>query len=341
MKIGIGYYSMQSTLLYRVPHAQLYAEMLDQIVMAEEMGFENVSLTEHHMLDDGYCPSLMVTAGAIAARTKKLRIATAILLLPLHDPIRVAEDVAVVDNISNGRFIMGLGLGYRQEEFDLFGRTMKQRRGRLEEGIEVLQRAWRDEAFDFEGKYYQYNNVNITPKPVQNKIPFWIGAFAPAAIERAARVGASLFIPAIGTLGVIKKQYELHAFYLKKYNRNPVDFERPLVRDIYVSREGKEKAWEAFKDTVVYSLKDYARWGSLVDYDGNLIRDPNDPVIDRIGYDQTIVGTPEECIETILEYKEQALIDPLICRFSTPGMPHEMAMASMRLFADEVMPHIQ
>ncbi|MGD9653531.1 MAG: LLM class flavin-dependent oxidoreductase, partial [Candidatus Dadabacteria bacterium] len=142
MKFGVGYYSLQSPSHNPRLHRDLYPEMLEEISLADQMGFDSAWLTEHHFLEDGYCPSSLVAAAAIAARTKNIRIGTGVLLMPLHDPVRVAEDAAVVDLISGGRLILGIGLGYRQEEFSAFGRTLKQRRGRMEESIEILQKGW-------------------------------------------------------------------------------------------------------------------------------------------------------------------------------------------------------
>jgi alkanesulfonate monooxygenase SsuD/methylene tetrahydromethanopterin reductase-like flavin-dependent oxidoreductase (luciferase family) len=210
MKYGIGYYSLQSPAHKPRKHVELYREMLEEVSVADEMGFDSAWLTEHHFLADGYCPSLMVTAGAIAARTKKIRIGTGVLLIPLHDPVRIAEDSAVVDLISEGRLILGLGLGYRKEEFDGLGRTLKERRGRIEESLDILTKSWSEESFDHNGKYYKLQNINVTPKPVQRPIPIWIGAFTEPAIRRAARIAAPLFVPAIGVIPIIKALFDLH-----------------------------------------------------------------------------------------------------------------------------------
>jgi len=341
MKFGIGYYSLQSPPHNPRRHNELYAEMLEEIAAAEDLGFESAWLTEHHFLRDGYCPSLMVAAGAIAARTKKVRIGTGIYLTPLHNPVRTAEDAAVVDNISNGRFIMGLGLGYRPEEFDGFGIPLTQRRGRIEESIEILNKAWADGAMSFHGKYYNFENLNITPKPVQRPIPIWIGAFTEPAIRRAARIGASLFIAAIGIIPIVKFLVEMHRGFLKEYGYNPEEFEQPVVREVYVSKDGREKAWERIKEHVTYTAKGYASWGSMVDREGNLLGDPNDPILYDLALEQGIFGSPEECIETINGYKEAIPVDPLICRFKLPGLSHNEAMESMKLFAEEVMPYVK
>ncbi len=340
MKFGVGYYTMQSPPHHKRSHNELYAEMLEEVAMADQMGFDSAWLSEHHFLDDGYCPSLLLTAAAIAAKTNNIRIGTGVLLLPLHDPIRVAEDAAVADLISEGRLILGIGLGYRQEEFDGFGRTTKQRRGRMEEGIEILTKSWADEPFSLEGKYYKLENVNVTPKPVQKPIPIWIGAFTEPAIRRAARIGAPLYIPAIGVIPIVKYLFDMHSKLLKEYGRNPDDFEKPLVREMYISDMNSDQAWEKIKEHVTYTAKGYASWGSMVDREGNLLSDPNDPILYDIARDQSIIGTPEECIETIKQYKSELPVDNLICRFKFPGISHEETMRSMRLFVEKVLPEV-
>jgi probable F420-dependent oxidoreductase len=340
MKFGIGYYSLQSPPFNPRPHRELYAEMLDEIGAADQMGFDSAWLTEHHFLKDGYCPSLLVTAAAIAARTQRIRIGTGVLLMPLHDPVRVAEDAAVVDLISGGRLILGIGLGYRPEEFAGFGRALSERKGRMEESIEILNRSWLDEPFDFNGKYYKLENVNVTPKPVQRPIPIWIGAFTEPAIRRAARIGAPLFVPAIGIIPIVKYLFDMHSSLLKEYGRNPDEFEKPLVREIYISDQKSDKIWEKIKENVTYTAKGYASWGSMVDREGNLLSDPSDPALYDIAREQSILGTPGECVEAIMRYKEELPVNNLICRFKFPGISHEEAMRSMKLFTEKVLPEV-
>ena len=338
MKFGVGYYSLQSHPLKPRPHEELYEEMLKEIAAADEMGFDSAWLTEHHFLADGYCPSLLIAAAAIAARTRSIKIGTGVLLMPLHDPIKVAEDSAVVDLISRGRLILGLGLGYRL--FDGFRRSLKERKGRMEESIEILHKSWADGPFSFNGKYFKLKDLSVTPKPVQKPIPIWIGAFTEPAIRRAARIGAPLYVPAIGTIPIIKSLFDLHSSLLKGYGRNPDDYEKPLVREFYISDKKKEEVWNNIKECITYTAKGYAQWGSMVDYDGNLISDPTDPIIYDIVKDQSIIGTPEQCVEAINEYKGNVPVNNLICRFKFPGISHQEAMRSMKLFVDRVLPHV-
>jgi alkanesulfonate monooxygenase SsuD/methylene tetrahydromethanopterin reductase-like flavin-dependent oxidoreductase (luciferase family) len=160
--------------------AQNYRRTLDHIVAAEALGFDTIWLTEHHFTDDAYLPSLLTMAAAVAVRTTRVTIGTAVLLLPLHHPLRVAEDVAVVDNLSDGRFRLGVGAGYVHAEFEAFG-IDRQRRGRLvESGVAVIR-----EAFD---------RGLVTPKPVQARLPIWLGARAEVTARRAGRIGDGVLI---------------------------------------------------------------------------------------------------------------------------------------------------
>ena len=192
---------------FRRPWSQVYREVLDQAVAAEDLGYDHVWLTEHHFLDNGYCPSLLTVAGAIAAKTSRIKIGTWVLLLPLHHPLRVAEDAAVVDAISNGRLILGVGLGYRIEEFDAFGVAREDRPELVEEGIEVLRLAWRDEAFSYHGRHYHFDDINVTPKPAGAGVPIWMAVRGLKPARRAARLRCPIALAAGGA----QSEYEAWA----------------------------------------------------------------------------------------------------------------------------------
>ena len=167
MKFGVGLFSMQTHTENPISHPEIYRQTLEQVKLAEQVNFHSAWISEHHFLQDGYCPSPIVAASAMASVTKRIKIGTGTLILPLHNPVRIAEDAAVIDNISDGRFILGVALGYRKEEFDGFGIAMNQRPSRMEEGIDVIVKSWTQDNFSYEGKRYRFNNLNVTPKPVQ------------------------------------------------------------------------------------------------------------------------------------------------------------------------------
>ena len=181
------WYDFRNPEPWQIDFEQFYSERLDQIARAETMGFDSVWLTEHHFCDDGYTPSPLVIHAAIAARTERMRLGTNLMLLPLADPVRMAEDAATLSLISGGRFDLGVGIGYRQLEFDQFGRKISHRPSLVEEGIEILRRAWSGEPVNFEGKRFAVGDLKITPKP--NRAPrVLLGGMAPPAIDRAARI---------------------------------------------------------------------------------------------------------------------------------------------------------
>ena len=151
-------------------YADLYRKHVDLCVEAEDLGFDTIWLTEHHFVDDGYSPSMIPLAAAIAARTKKIRIGTFVLLMPLHNPLHVAEDAATIDVLSNGRFDLGLGQGYVPREFAGFNVPREERSKRLREGVEIVRRAFTEDNFTFEGKCYSVRDVTLYPKPVSNPI---------------------------------------------------------------------------------------------------------------------------------------------------------------------------
>ena len=170
LRFGL-WYDFRNPPQWRQSPDRLYREILDQIVWGENNGFDDVWLSEHHFIEDGYLPSLLPAAAAIAARTRRIRIASGVLLMPFHNPVRLAEDIAVVDVISNGRLRLGIGQGYRAEEFDGFGVPRPERLGRTLETIEILKRAWTGERFSFDGKYFHLRDVRVLPAPVSKPHP--------------------------------------------------------------------------------------------------------------------------------------------------------------------------
>src|SRR5256885_3744397 len=182
MRFGFGLLTCQRFPGDLRSDVELYADALDLAVYAEELGFDSVWTSEHHFLDDGYAPSLLPLCAAIAARTSRVEIGTGLLLIPLHDPIRVAEDAATVDLISGGRLILGLGLGWRAEEFEGFGVSLTERAQRLERAVAVLRGAWAGEPVASAG-----TEGIVTPRPAPAGRPAgWVGRWAGPGVRRAA-----------------------------------------------------------------------------------------------------------------------------------------------------------
>jgi alkanesulfonate monooxygenase SsuD/methylene tetrahydromethanopterin reductase-like flavin-dependent oxidoreductase (luciferase family) len=172
------------------PWARRYGQLLEQLRWVDSStAFDDVSLTEHHFVDDGYSPSTMALAAAVATSTSRVRISTNIVQLPLHHPLRIAEDALTVDILSEGRFRLGLAGGYRQLEFDAFGVSTGERGSRMEEGVLIIRRAFSGAPFSFEGRHWRLPELTVTPGPVRPGGPeIWLGGTAAPAVDRAARI---------------------------------------------------------------------------------------------------------------------------------------------------------
>src|SRR5262245_51089982 len=234
----------RNPLPWRRPFPQLYNALLEQTVRAEELGYDNVWLTEHHFTADDYNPSLLPTAAAIAARTERIRIGTFVLLLPFQHPVRVAEDATCVDILSNGRFDLGVGQGYSREEFEAFCMPRQERSARLAESVRLIQRLWTEERVTFDGKFVRVKDLTLAPRPVQSPHPpLWIGARAEKAVRRVARAGCHL----MATLGPDPAPWYLDE--LNAAGRNPDDFSIAQLRMVYVA-ETEDQAWQDTQDHI-------------------------------------------------------------------------------------------
>lgn len=174
----------------REPWDRRYQQLLEQIRWVDALpALDEVSLTEHHFVDDGYSPSTMALATAVGALTSRVGITTNIVQLPLHHPLRIAEDALTADIVSGGRFRLGLAGGYRQLEFDAFGVSTRHRATLMEEGVAILRRAFTGDEFSFSGRHWQLPTLRVTPGPIRPGGPqIWLGGVARPALERAARI---------------------------------------------------------------------------------------------------------------------------------------------------------
>jgi len=183
---GLGLYTGQRASASTRPR---YRDAIALARAAEEAGFDAFWVSEHHGMDDGYLPSPLALLAAIAAVTERITLGTGLVIAPLHHPLRIAEDAAVVDQVSGGRLVLGLGIGYVDHEFRMFDSPWSQRGARLAETVEVLRRAWTGEPFSFEGRTMSFADVQVTPRPLRDGgIPIWLGGYATSAVARAGRI---------------------------------------------------------------------------------------------------------------------------------------------------------
>jgi alkanesulfonate monooxygenase SsuD/methylene tetrahydromethanopterin reductase-like flavin-dependent oxidoreductase (luciferase family) len=315
-------YDLRRAPCARATHAELAAAALAQCEWADTRGFLTVTLSEHHGSPDGYLPSPMVMAAAVAARTRQLRIVLAAVIAPLHDPIRLAEDLAVVDVVSNGRLLPVLGAGYVESEFRAFGRALGERGRAVEEAVRVLEAAWTGEPFEHRGA-----TVRVTPRPVQQpRPPIFLGGSAPAAARRAARI-ADGFVPAV------PEAWEAYrAERLRLGHPDPGPYVAPLANFVHVARD-PDAAWARIAPFALHETNAYARWaagsGASSPYRG--ARDAGE--LRASG--QYLVVTPEELVARAraLPPLGAVMLHPLM-----GGLDPELGWESLRLVAEEVLP---
>ncbi len=248
------WYDFRNPAQWRQPFEAFYAERLSQIAAAEDLGFNSCWLTEHHFCDDGYTPSPLVIAAAIAARTRAMRSGTNLMLLPLADPVRMAEDAATVSLLSGGRFDLGVGIGYRQLEFDQFQRQLSHRPSLVEEGIEIIRRAWSGEPVNFSGKRFQVGDLRITPAP-QTTPKIYLGGMVEPAIQRAARVADGFL--STGGIGM-----DIYNAALESEGKSIQDGDIVLGCWAIIAPDPEAEAAK-IGDHVLYHINEYIKWGAF------------------------------------------------------------------------------
>ena len=335
MKFGLVA-DFRNPVQWRKPFAEFYQAILAQIRRAEELGFENCWLTEHHFTDDGYNPSLLTAAAAIAGQTSRIRIGSYVLLLPFIHPLRAAEDIALVDIVSNGRFDLGVGQGYSYHEFNGFCIDRGTRGARYRENIDIMRRLFTEERVTYDGKFTQLADVRLSPKTIQQPHPpVWVGARGPKAIARAARDGYNL----IATFG--KDPAPLYIETLKECGRDPNDFRIGQLRMIYIAAS-EDQAWDECQEHLFHSLEFY----------NDIVTDANDAegddafmqvtrpeqIRDSVLKDVVMVGTADMVAEKVAKFADEFVCTDLITYMQFPGIDVAKGTRSMELFARHVMP---
>jgi probable F420-dependent oxidoreductase len=316
--------------------AEAYADIIDHLVWGESIGFEDAFFLEHHFTDDDYVPSPLIAATAVAARTKKMRVFTNIAILPLYDPVRLAEDGAVLDVISNGRLDLGVGLGYRPEEYAGYGINLKTRASRANEALEIIRRLWQGEKVTFHGKHFDIDGARVTPRPVQQpNPPIWVGGFGPAAVRRAAKYGDGYIGPAH------KRMVDMYREELRKLGKDPekarVSGSLHGVSWLVVSSD-PERDFNLWAPGVMYWYNAYSKWfeGTDTKFWQHL-----DSVDDLKRRNLITVVTPEEAVKCIKAAIAEVPLESFGLAIAPPGLPVSKVTDNIELFAKKVMPHFQ
>jgi alkanesulfonate monooxygenase SsuD/methylene tetrahydromethanopterin reductase-like flavin-dependent oxidoreductase (luciferase family) len=318
---------------------ELYAEAIELAVVAEDLGFDSVWTSEHHFVDDGYLPSVLALSAAIAARTDRVAIGTALLLAPLLDPVRVAEDAAVVDLVSGGRLILGVGLGWREEEFEGLGVRLEERGRRLEDAIVVYRQAWSGELVRG-GVLLRYPGVPVRPLPARpGGPPLWVGAMSDPAVRRAGRLGDGFMATEV-TASSLGEQVAL---------ARQARAEAGGVDDLAISVHLPTFAWHGLDAwDRVRDHHRYVAWkyDDMDEARGRAGPPPSPPPMgspqEEALREQILLGEPAEVATRIAALADAAGGDlHFIARLYWPGMDPGVQREAMAIFAEEVIPELR
>jgi alkanesulfonate monooxygenase SsuD/methylene tetrahydromethanopterin reductase-like flavin-dependent oxidoreductase (luciferase family) len=297
--------------------------LAEQAVLAEELGYESFWLPEHHFSEPGAIPAPLLLLAAVAARTRRLRVATTSFLLPVRHPIHVAEEVAVLDRLSNGRVILGVGRGFRRGLFTAFEVPPAEKRDRFEAALEAILTAWRGEPVAWEGETGGAPApIRVAPLPVQRPHPpVWVAAFGPKAVNQAGRLGLPYLASPIEPMARLEANHARHREALPAPARDG-ELAVPVMRTVFASRDASRL--REVRDALAKQAAALARAPSAA------LRGAAESSLD----DWALVGEPAAVAEKIGRYRERLGMTHLVVRGQIPGLPREDAEASLRLVAE-------
>jgi probable F420-dependent oxidoreductase len=341
MRFGLGQFTLQIPPWDERNHAQLYADTLELARIAERSGFDSFWLAEHHGASDGYNPALLPFLSAVAATTSRLEVGTAVMLAPFHNPLRVAEDAAVVANISNGRLNLGLGLGWVPEEYRMFGVDTKRRGRRLEEFVEVLRRAWTGERFSFAGEFSSYEDILVRPAPAR-PVPIYLGGGTPPALERAARLADGHFPPSTGSPAqAVERAKEILAIRERLGLSGPYRF--GMFIPVGIGADADD-GWRRIRDGLLHVRGAYAMWG-MGAKDVTSARDTAAAWEDQVRAG-ALCGSPDQVVDELAPHLKE--LDSLgfsevfvSAILAPPGTPADQAAQAVETYGSKVIPALR
>jgi len=320
---------------------EMYRRAVDMAQAAESLGFRNIWLAEHHFSTYGYVSRPAQLATYIAAKTTRLRVGTAVIVVPLHHPLVVAEEIATLDQLAGGRVDIGLGRGYQHYEFERLGLELDSARARWEESVDIILEAFRGRPFSYEGKLFRIPETSVFPQPLQKPHPpIWVTAQSPASVEAAVRRGFNVLT---GGFGV---PIERMAEFRKLFDRSVVEQRLSRTPEVGVQRA----VYVTHSESDARAAAEEARWNMRVTLSlrnhyervegGRAIAvpAPKEPDIDDLLDRFLIIGTPDTCIRQLRRVQEMVGISHFNCSFWFGDLEHDRVLRSMDLFAREVMP---
>ncbi len=335
MKVGIILNSQQPR---TVDMVSAFDEQVAMVRLARERGWDSVLISMHY-LPDGDVQQLQQVPllARLAADAGDMTLGVAIFLLNLHNPVHTAETMATLDVICRGNFVFGVGLGYRDVEFDAFAVPKGSRVRRFEESLALIKRLWTEDEVTFENDVCKLNRVRMNIRPVQKPHPpIWFAANADVAVKRAARLGDCWYINPHATFETNRRQMKLYLAERKRVGL-PAPAEVPCRREIFCAKD-RRTAMEMVGPFLAEKYRLYAQWGQSKVMPSN---DSLDQAFDELTRDRFILGSPEDCYEQLRPYWEQLGVTHFVFRTHFIGMPLSHALHSMRMISQELLPALR
>jgi len=317
--------------------ARRFAETLEQVRLMRQLGFDSVWGGEHHITDGFHYFPLMPMLQRLAAEAEGMYLGTNIVLLPLHNPVEMAEIGAFLDVISGGKFMLGVGLGYREEEFAVFGVPIKQRVSRMVEGIEIIRRLWSEDGVTHRGRHWQLDNITIRPRPIQTpRPPILVAAQVDAALERAAQISDGWCIVPVTTLDQVAREAEIFRKARAAAGLPPSEHFVRLYEVVCAPDE--ETALRRAAPFLLEKYAAYASWG-LPGLRFNKEARPEEQ-LKGLAANRFGVGTPEQVTKALID-QYRIGVTHLTMRVSWPGMKQDDILAGIELLGTKVLPEVR
>jgi alkanesulfonate monooxygenase SsuD/methylene tetrahydromethanopterin reductase-like flavin-dependent oxidoreductase (luciferase family) len=314
-----------------------HADDLALACRAEALGFDSVGKGVHYSSRPYQMVQQIPFLAQVAALAPRLRLLCGVVLLPLHKPLDLAEQLATLDVMSGGKLIFGAGLGYREVEFKAFGTTAKDRSGRFEENLAAIRRLWTEDSVTMTGSHFELDDANCSVKPVQQPAPpVWIGANADAGIRRAARIADSWFINPHNRLDTLEQQMEVYRRELDRCGK-PFPAELPLMREVFVAGSRAE-AIRLARPWLEEKYRAYSSWGQDKEVPGS---DRFDVGFDALMADRFLLGTPAEVAEQLAIACRRIGCNYILVGVHLPGMPNSVALEQLQILAEDVFPAVR
>jgi alkanesulfonate monooxygenase SsuD/methylene tetrahydromethanopterin reductase-like flavin-dependent oxidoreductase (luciferase family) len=315
-----------------------FGELLEQARLANTLGYSCITKGMHYSSAPFQDLQQIPFLSRVMAEAPNLRLNFGLILLSLHKPLDIAEQIATVDVMSGGRVIFGVALGYRDVEFLAFGTRQKERVRRFEESLEAIRRLWTEETVDMVGSHFVLQGASAPTKPLQKPHPpIWIGANADPAIRRAARLGDCWYVNPHNRIDTIVRQVEVYKRALEAYGK-PFPEEFPARREVFVAKS-RQEAVRLCAPFLGAKYQAYHQWGqsqAMPEDDNDLGLDFDDLIRDRF-----LLGAPDEVAEQMIKLNQATGINHLIMSVQWPGMPQNMVLDVLHMLAEEVFPKVR